>query len=81
MHFFYYFQNTICNDKLYWNEPIQEFLGPEADISLFWKQVWGEHIIITLLGKLKMGTVQPSEQLGLWGWCLNNHLLNIAPWD
>ena len=41
MHFFYYFQNTMCSDKLYWNEPIQEFLGPEADISLFWKQVWG----------------------------------------
>lgn len=27
----------------------------------------GEHVIITLLGKPKIGAVQPSEHLGLWG--------------
>lgn len=59
----------MCNDKRYWNEPIpKEFLGLEGDISLFPRQVWGEQVIITLPGKPKMGAVQPTKQLGLWGW-------------
>lgn len=80
---FYYFQNTVCNDKLYWSKPNHKaFLGLEVDISVFPRRDWGEQVIITLPGKLMVGAVQPTEQPGFGvDVLLSNHLLSTAPRD